>query len=202
VNAPSPLILASASPRRKECLSMLGLTFTVEPADVSEEILPKENPEEYVKRLACEKALKVAQIRPEAVVIGGDTVVLLDNDILGKPDSPEDAEDMLLRLSGRTHTVASGLAIVLPSGEVRSGVATTEVVFRSFKREVARAYVDTEEPFDKAGAYGIQGLGAVLVSEIRGDYYTVVGLPIYLLINLLEECGLEYWFGSIHEAGL
>ncbi len=179
---------------------MLGLTFTVEPAHLLEEVLPDETPEEHVERLAREKALAVTRVRPEAAVLGGDTVVVLDDEILGKPTGPEDAEDMLLRLAGRSHTVASGLALALPSGEVLSGVATTEVLFRSFRPEVARAYVDTGEPLDKAGAYGIQGLGAALVSEIRGDYYTVVGLPISLLMSLLEECGWEYSFGSLHTA--
>ena len=179
---------------------MLGLTFTVEPARIPEEALPQETPEEHVERLARVKAVAVSQTRPEAAVLGGDTVVVLDDEILGKPTGPGDAEHMLLRLAGRSHIVASGLALALPSGEVHSGVATTEVSFRSFRPEVARAYVATGEPLDKAGAYGIQGRGAALVSEIRGDYYTVVGLPISLLMNLLRECGWEYWFGSLHVA--
>ena len=179
---------------------MLGLTFTVEPAHLLEEVLPGETPEEHVERLAREKALAVTRVRPNAAVLGGDTVVVLDDEILGKPTGPEDAEDMLLRLAGRSHVVASGLALALPSGKVHSGVATTEVSLRSFRTEVARLYVETGEPLDKAGAYGIQGLGAALVSEIRGDYFTVVGLPISLLMNLLEECGWEYRFGSLHMA--
>jgi len=179
---------------------MLGLTFMVEPTHIPEGILPGETPEEHVERLSRAKALSVARARPGAAVLGGDTVVVVDGDILGKPTGPEDAEAMLLRLAGRSHTVASGLALALPSGEVRSGVATTEVVFRSFRPEIARAYVQTGEPLDKAGGYGIQGPGAALVSEIRGDYYTVVGLPIPLLMTLLEECGWEYAFGSLRVA--
>ena len=134
--------------------------------------------------------------RPGEVVLGGDTVVTLDGEIMGKPSGPEEAEGMLLRLAGRTHNVASGLALVLPSGDVRSGVSTTEVTFRHFSPEVARAYVATGEPLDKAGAYGIQGLGAALVTEIRGDYYSVVGLPVALLLRLFEESGWQYAFAS------
>jgi septum formation protein len=193
-----PLILASASPRRRDYLDMLGLSFSVEVTDTAERVLPGETPEEHVERLSREKASAVARRRPEAAVLGGDTVVVLDDEILGKPEDAEDAERMLLRLSGRSHVVASGLALVLPTGEVRSGVTTTEVTFRAFRPRIARAYVDTGEPLDKAGAYGIQGFGAALVSEIRGDYYTVVGLPIPLLVRLFEECGWEYSFGSLH----
>ncbi len=175
---------------------MLGLTFTVEPTHIPEDVLVGETPEAHVERLSRNKALAAARMRPDAVVIGGDTVVVLDGEILGKPTGPEDAVAMLLRLQGRCHMVASGLALVLPSGQVRSGVATTEVLFRDFRPEIARGYVRTGEPLDKAGAYGIQGLGAALVSEIRGDYYTVVGLPIPLLLSLMEECGWEYRFGG------
>ncbi len=195
------LVLASASPRRREYLAMLGLKFAVEPTHILEEVLAGETPEEHVERLSREKAKAAALIRPEAAVLGGDTVVVLDGEILGKPADPADAERMLCRLQGRSHIVASGLALALPSGEIRSGVATTEVTLRSFRPEIARAYVETGEPLDKAGAYGIQGLGAALVSGIRGDYFTVVGLPIPLLMSLFEECGWEYSFGPLHADG-
>ena len=175
---------------------MLGLSFTVQPAEVSETLQQEESAEAHVERLARDKATAVASLRPDEVVLGGDTVVTLDGEILGKPSGPEDAEAMLLRLAGRTHNVASGLALVLPSGDIRSGVSTTEVTFRHFSPEVAQAYVATGEPLDKAGAYGIQGLGAVLVTEIRGDYYSVVGLPVALLLRLFEESGWEYTFPS------
>ena len=173
---------------------MLGLNFTVQPADVPEAVQHEESAEAHVERLARDKAAAVASVRPGAVALGGDTVVTLDGDILGKPSGPEDAEAMLLRLAGRSHSVASGLALAFPSGEVRSGVSTTEVTFRRFSPEFARAYVATGEPLDKAGAYGIQGFGAALVTEIRGDYYTVVGLPVALLLRLFEESGWEYAF--------
>ncbi len=190
------MVLASASPRRSECLRMFGLTFTVQPAEVPETVQREESPEAHVERLARDKAIAVASGRPGEFVLGGDTVVTLDGEILGKPSGPEEAEAMLFRLAGRTHRVASGLALALPSGDVRSGVSTTEVTFRQFSPEVARAYVATGEPLDKAGAYGIQGLGAVLVTEIRGDYYCVVGLPVALLMRLFEESGWEYAFPS------
>ncbi len=122
---------------------MLGLTFTVEPAHVLEEVLPDETPEATVQRLAREKALAVTRVRPEAAVLGGDTVVVLDNEILGKPTGPQDAEDMLLRLAGCSHIVASGLAVALPSGEVHSGVATTEV---SLALSELRSPVPTSRP--------------------------------------------------------
>ena len=196
MGGPPPLLLASASPRRADCLRMLGLSFTVHPAEVSETVQHDESAEAHVERLARDKATAVASARPGAVVLGGDTVVTLDGQILGKPSGPEDAEDMLCRLAGRTHNVASGLALALPSGDMRSGVSTTEVTFRQFSPEFAHAYVATGEPLDKAGAYGIQGLGAALVTEIRGDYYCVVGLPVVLLLRLFEESGWEYTFTS------
>ncbi len=175
---------------------MLGLSFTVQPSAVAESVKPGESAGAHVERLARDKAASVASVRPDAVVIGGDTVVTLDGGILGKPSGPEDAEAMLLRLAGRTHEVASGLALASPSGALSSGISTAEVTFRHFSQEFARAYVATGEPLDKAGAYGIQGLGATLVTEIRGDYYSVVGLPIALLLRLFEKIGWEYTFPS------
>ncbi len=196
MSGPPPLVLASASPRRSDCLRMLGLSFTVHPSEVEETVRPEESAGAHVERLARDKATAVASSRPGAVVLGGDTVVTLDGEILGKPSGPEDARAMLLRLAGRTHSVASGLALALPSGEVLSGVSTTEVTFRPLSPEFVHAYVATGECLDKAGAYGIQGLGAALVTEIRGDYYSVVGLPVALLLRLLEESGWEYAFPS------
>jgi septum formation protein len=196
VSGPPPLVLASASPRRAECLRMLGLSFEVQPADVPETVRHGESADAFVERLARDKATAVASLRPDEVVLGGDTVVSLDGEILGKPSGPEEAEAMLLRLAGRTHSVASGLALALPSGDVRSGVSTTQVTFRDFSPRFARAYVATGEPLDKAGAYGIQGLGAALVTEIQGDYYSVVGLPVALLMRLFEESGWAHTFES------
>ena len=173
---------------------MLGLKFTVVSPDVPERPEPSETAPVHVERLARAKAIAVASTMPGNVVIGGDTVVTLDGRILGKPSSEGDAEAMLMKLAGRTHSVASGLALALPSGQLQSGYSTTDVTFRRFSLDLARSYVATGEPLDKAGAYAIQGMGASLVSEIRGDYYTVVGLPVALLVELLEESGLPYEF--------
>lgn len=192
-----PLVLASASPRRAELLRMLGLTFDRVPADIPEVPADGEAPSTYVERLAREKARVVAAGRPEAIVIAGDTIVVLDGTILEKPLDDDDAVRMLLRLSGRTHTVFSGIAVSPPAAPVESLVERTDVTFRRFEIETARAYVATGEPMDKAGAYGIQGLGAALVSSVSGDFFTVVGLPVARLVELLARTGWEYRFGRI-----
>ena len=192
-----PFLLASASPRRAELLTQLGLRFRVEPSQLPEDILSGETPRGHAERLSRAKALEIWGENPDALVVAGDTVVVLGGDILGKPSDAEDALRMLRALSGRTHTVVSGLALAFPGGALRSGTTSTEVTFRPFDEEFARAYVATGEPMDKAGAYGIQGFGSALVREIRGDYHTVVGLPIPLLLELLLEGGLRYEFGSL-----
>lgn len=191
------LILASASPRRAEILHRLGLRFRVVPSRVREDGLDGETPEEHAERLAREKALEVGHLWPASLVLAGDTVVVRDGVLLGKPRDQDDAVRMLLSLAGRTHEVMSGLALALPDGSVPSGVSVTLVEFRAFDERLARCYVETGEPMDKAGAYGIQGLGGALVRRIAGDYHTVVGLPIYLLLDLLEEAGWRYEFGAI-----
>jgi len=203
VTAPE-LVLASRSPRRAEYLRMLGIDFAVQVADIDESWLEGESPGDHVERLAREKAATVSRLlsdldRPEgetAHVLAGDTVVVLDGDILGKPADEADAAEMLLRLAGRTHEVASGLALLTPDGQVHSGVSRTEVHFRALDRPTAEAYAATGEPLDKAGAYGIQGQGASLVEAIRGDYYTVVGLPVPLMLRLFHEAGWDYRFGT------
>jgi len=191
------LILASASPRRAHLLRQLGLSFSVVPSAVPEDVLPGETPEAHVRRLSREKALEVHASHPEALVVAGDTVVVLGDRILGKPRDREDAVSMLMTLSGHTHRVVSGLALSFPWGDLKEGALTTEVTFRSFHEALARRYVDTGEPMDKAGAYGIQGMGSALVEGIRGDYHTVVGLPIPLLLELLAAGGLEFQFGRL-----
>jgi len=191
------LILASASPRRAELLSRLGLRFRAVPSHVREDGLDGETPEEHAERLAREKALEVGRLHPGAMVLAGDTVVVRDGVLLGKPLDEEDAVRMLRSLAGRTHQVVSGLALAFPDGSLRSGALSTEVEFRSLDERLVRRYVETGEPMDKAGAYGIQGLGGVLVKGIRGDYGTVVGLPLPLFLDLLEEGGWRYEFGAI-----
>lgn len=198
---PPPLVLASASPRRTRLLTMLGLAHEIRPARVSEVRRPGEAPETQVKRLAREKAVAVARDRPDALVLAGDTVVVLDGDVLGKPEDPDAAVETLLSLAGREHVVASGLALALPRGRVHARVDLARVTFRAFGRDLARMYVATGEPMDKAGAYGIQGRGAALVTRVEGDYHTVVGLPVSGLVELLSAAGWRYAFGRLEPRG-
>lgn len=197
MSASPELILASSSPRRAELLSMLGLSFRVVPADVSEELLPDEGPEAHAERLSREKAARVREDHPDALVVAGDTIVVLEGVILGKPENEDAAVGMLMTLQSRTHTVVSGIAVASPGEEIRSAVECTDVTFREVDEEEVRAYVDTGEPLDKAGAYGIQGLGASLVRGVTGDYFTVVGLPIPALLRVLESVGWSYAFGVL-----
>jgi septum formation protein len=195
---PSPtLILASASPRRAELLARLGLDFRISPPTIPEELRPGETPGEHAERLSRAKALQIHAESPHAIVVGGDTVVVLDGKVLGKPAHAAEALGMLQALSGRTHTVFSGLAVAFPDGAVHSGVMSTDVTFRAFDHRFASAYVATGEPMDKAGAYGIQGRGSALIQAVQGDYTTVVGLPVPLLLELLELGGVRYEFGTL-----
>jgi len=172
-------------------LQMLGIPFEVRPSQVPEEHRPGENPIGYTERLAREKALSV----PGPLVLGADTTVLLDDRLLEKPVDAEDALRMLRTLQGRTHEVITSVALAA-NGAVRSATDVTEVTFRPADEEFLRAYVATGEPMDKAGAYGIQGYGAALVERIDGDFFSVMGLPVRLVIRLLEEAGYPYRFGS------
>ncbi len=196
MNVPT-LVLASASPRRTVLLDMLGLAHEVVHANVDETLVPGESAAAQVERLACAKALAVADLRPDAIVLGADTVVVLDGQLLGKPASRQDALATLLRLAGRDHMVLSGIALVSPGGIVYSAVSTTRVTFRTLHEDLARRYVSTGEVLDKAGSYGIQGLGAALIESIEGDYFTVVGLPVPEFLRLLERAGWRYTFGAI-----
>ncbi|HEX2166239.1 MAG TPA: Maf family protein [Longimicrobiales bacterium] len=188
------IILASQSPRRADLLRMLGLTFDTIPADIDETYRAGEEPGPHAERLAREKAQAIASREPAAVVIGSDTVVILDGEVLGKPRDEADAIAMLMRLQGREHEVATGIAVSV-GGTLRSSVERVRVHFRPFGDAVAAAYVTTREPMDKAGAYGIQGYGATLVDRIEGDFFAVMGLPICRMIELLEAAGLTYSFG-------
>ncbi len=192
----SGLVLASRSPRRADLLSMLGIPFAVDPADIPEEVLPGEDAAAHTRRLAEAKARAVAARRPGRLVLGGDTVVVRDGAILGKPRDVDHAVAMLRSLAGRTHEVVSALALAEPDGCVHAGVSRTTVRLRSFGEEEARAYAATGEPMDKAGAYAIQGVGASLVKSLEGDYFTVVGLPVPLLVGLLGAAGVPYRFGG------
>lgn len=194
------LILASGSPRRRELIERLGLVFDVVPADVDESTLPGEAPEAMARRLAEAKALAVAHLHPEALVVGSDTIVVIDGEVLGKPTSEQDAVAMLMRLQGREHRVETGVAVVAPppdgsrTARVASSTVGVDVRFRAFDADLARAYVRTGEPLDKAGAYGIQAYGSALVERIDGDYFAVMGLPVARMLKHMEELGWTYRF--------
>lgn len=193
----TPLILASASPRRAELLEQMGLTFRVQPADVDETVLTGESAEHYVERLSCEKARRVASQNPDCLVLGSDTSVVLDGDVLGKPASAAEAHAMLTRLSGQTHQVMT--AVALAQGErCQSRLVITLVSFRLLSEPEIRAYVASGEPMDKAGSYGIQGLGGIFVRELEGSYSAVVGLPLQDTAGLLAEAGHPVWHNWPH----
>lgn len=180
------IILASASPRRRELLSLITENFTVCPADADETLRDAPLGEE-VTRLSRLKAEAVQALHPNAVCIGSDTMVTIDGLRLGKPKDADEAASMLRRLRGRTHEVLTGLAVLTPDGGVRALHTCTKVTFRSFAEDELAAYLATGEPLDKAGAYGIQGHGALLIEGIEGDYYSVMGLPVAPLYTILRD---------------
>lgn len=180
------VILASASPRRKEILEQVGIFCDIMPSD-KEEIISKEDPEEVVKELALQKALDIAEkITEPAIIIGADTVVAHNQKIMGKPKSEEEAIDMLLELQNNVHEVYTGVAIVTPD-RVYNFAQQTSVVVNPMSEEEIKAYVASGEPMDKAGAYGIQGLFAKHIKEIQGDYYNVMGLPVSRIYEKLKD---------------
>ncbi|MEO6444217.1 MAG: Maf family protein [Gemmatimonadaceae bacterium] len=190
------IILASQSPRRRELLTLIGVAHEVRPADIDESYLPHETPPPHAERLAQEKAQRLAQANPDAVVIGADTIVVIDGDLLGKPADTQDAHRMLTRLSGRTHTVHTAVAVAR-GNRLTSGLESVEVTFRPLSPEQITSYIATGEPMDKAGAYGIQGYGATIVERIHGDYFAVMGLALGLLVSLLREVGVAYDFHGL-----
>jgi len=195
MSVPPSVILASASPRRRELLALVGIPHTVRPADIDESVLLGEQPAEHAERLARTKALTVAAAEPAALVIAADTIVVVDSDILGKPTSVAHAHAMLGRLSGRTHTVVTGMACAF-NGQLVSGVEQVDVTFKALSAESIAEYVATGEPMDKAGSYGIQGFGATIVRRIDGDYFAVMGLSLVRLIELCGALGVTYHFGQ------
>lgn len=191
------IVLASGSPRRKEFLQNLGLRFEVAVASIDEVPEVGELAEDFVVRMAGEKAAVVAQRFPGSWVISGDTVVCLGKKILGKPTSTKNAVDLLMQLSGQTHFVRSGFCLRHERKKIiKTEHVVTSVRFSHFSEHVARAYVATGEPMDKAGAYGIQGVGGVLVDRISGSYSNVVGMPMTELISVLEEEGVISLVGA------
>jgi len=186
-----PLVLASASPRRRDLLRLLGLEFDlVRPAGIEPQPLAGESPADYALRAASAKAFAAVQTRPDAIILGADTVVALEGAILGKPRDKRHALDMLLRLAGKSHEVISACCCCLPDGTARHTVDATCVHFASWPQEVLAAYAATDEVLDKAGAYAIQGRGAFLAQRIEGSVSTVVGLPMTQLASLLLELGV------------
>ena len=187
------VILASASPRRRDLLTMIGITHEVIPADVDETYGAGEVPRAHAERLAREKASVLAARAPDAVIIAADTIVVVDGDVLGKPRDADEAARMLRRLAGRTHTVFTAVAVAR-GAKLLSGVEEVGVTFRPLDDATITSYVATREPMDKAGAYGIQGYGAAIVERIDGDYFAVMGLAIGRMLALLRELGFRYDF--------
>jgi nucleoside triphosphate pyrophosphatase len=180
-----PFILASMSPRRQELLQSVGLKFKIIPAHVNEDYKDGESPREHVKRLAQDKALAIAEKYPEAWVLGADTIVVIDDMILGKPKSKAQARKMLGMLSGRVHKVFTGFTLAhLKSNVTKTRVIQSAVKFKTISAEEMEWYISCDEPYDKAGGYAVQGKGAYFIKAIRGSYTNVIGLP---LCEVLEE---------------
>lgn len=185
------IILASSSPRRQELLQNLGLEFQIHPSGVDETVVDGLKPSEVVELLAERKATDVARLYSHELVIGSDTIVVVDGQILGKPEDQQQAFQMISSLQGRSHHVYSGLAIIdAATGAIKKGHIKTQVHMRAISDAEIEDYVMTGEPMDKAGAYAIQGLGSIFITGIEGDYFSVVGLPVQLLADFLEGFGI------------
>jgi septum formation protein len=201
-SSPPQIVLASASPRRRELLASLGLRFAVVPSQAPEDVQPGETPRRHVIRLSEDKAREVAS-RPDVPgrwFIGSDTIVLRDDVILGKPADFYQARDMLRSLSGRTHEVLSGYAVLdRIADRMLSGAVATRVRFKELTEREIAGYIATGEPFGKAGAYAIQGIGAFMVPAIEGSYTNVVGLPLCEVVGTLEKLGALRLFGENHD---
>jgi septum formation protein len=194
---PPILILASASPRRQELLRSAGISFEIIPSDVDEEWGEGETPEDYVVRLARLKAVKVGEEHKTRWVLAADTVVVIDGRILGKPRDRREAEGMLKMLSDREHRVITGYCLLQTCSEKnRQGRVVSRVRFKKLSPDEVRWYLDTGEPFDKAGAYAIQGKAAFMVKEVQGSYTNVVGLPLCEIVEALREMGVGRMFFS------
>jgi septum formation protein len=193
------IVLASASPRRRELLAQVGINFQVVPSHAAEIVLADETPEAHVIRLSCDKAMEVAN-RPEQAgrwFIGSDTIVVRDDVILGKPADAMEATAMLTSLSGRSHRVISGYALYdRKNNRTLSSAVTTRVFFKDLTSREIEGYIATGEPFDKAGSYAIQGIGCFMIPKIEGSYSNVVGLPLCEVISALEELGAIKLFGN------
>ncbi|MEO8199016.1 MAG: Maf family protein [Gemmatimonadota bacterium] len=186
-----PIILASASPRRRQLLEMLGIAVVVRPSKIPEILAPGESPAGYSARLARAKASAVTG----DLVLAADTIVVLQGEVLEKPDDRAHALTILRKLQGQTHQVVTSVALKYHE-RIDILTDTTDVTFRSASDETLAAYIETGEPMDKAGAYGIQGFGAALVERVEGDFFGVMGLPVRLVLDLLTQAGIRYVFGE------
>jgi septum formation protein len=185
------IILASKSPRRRYLLEQAGLEFSVIPSGINEDLVSTDSPESYAKRLAEYKAKDVSRTHPDSWVIGADTIVFIDNTILGKPGSPDEARKMLRRLSAKIHQVITGYCICCKAkNRFFSDSIKTDVLFKELTDDEIQWYIHTGEPFDKAGSYAIQGLGTFLVKRIDGSYTNVVGLPVCEIVEFLINEGV------------
>lgn len=190
------VVLASASPRRRELLNLIGIAHEVRATNIDETMRPRETPRRHTERLAREKASAIAKRDPDLITIGADTIVVINRKVLGKPVDTADAARMLALLSGREHMVTTAVA-VSRGKKLRSAVEEVRVRFRQLRDDEIEAYIATGEPMDKAGAYGIQGYGATIVERIEGDYFAVMGLPVVRLVGLLRDVGVRYHFGKL-----
>jgi septum formation protein len=186
------IVLASASPRRKELLELIGLQFKIDPGDYKENMNLKLSPHELARALSLEKAKSVAGKYNNAIIIAADTFVIIRGQLLGKPHTEDEARRMLVLLDGATHLVITGFTILdTDTGKKISRSVETKVTFKNLTEKEIDAYVKTKEPLDKAGAYAIQGLGSILVKRIEGDYFNVIGLPLCPLVECLEKFGVR-----------
>lgn len=184
-------ILASASPRRIELLRLMGLTFDIIPSNIDETFPEGEDPRSHVLRLSADKAKTVSMHHPEAWVMGADTIVVINSEVLGKPQTTAEARKMLGKLSGRTHTVFTGFTVMNTSENVLiSNAVDSSVQFRDIPEDEMAWYIASEEPYDKAGGYAVQGMGAFFIREIHGSYTNVMGLPLCEVVDVLKRIGV------------
>jgi septum formation protein len=192
------IVLASASPRRKELLQKIGLKFEVDASNCAEEIDLALKPDEIMCRISIEKARAIASRHKDAVIIAADTIGVIGKKMLGKPHTAGEARKMLAQISGKSHDVITGFTVLdTATDKIISATVNTKVYIKKLTQQEIDAYVQTGEPLDKAGAYGIQGLGAVIVEKIEGDYYNVVGLPLSALAEVLQEFGISVLGGNL-----
>jgi len=192
------IVLASSSPRRKELLETVGIRFEIVNPTADETVIGNETPEDFALRVSVEKASSVSsRLDKQCVVIGADTVVIVDSEILGKPFDEDEAASMLNKISGREHRVLTAFSILKPTGEVlHSEIVATRVMVKPLAAHEIEGYIKTGEPMDKAGAYGIQGIGSFMVKEIEGSYTNVVGLPLVELLQALVNLGIVELFSA------